>query len=74
MPFEPKALFKLLAKHNDKESFHLTDLVKDVVSEQLEHVAVAVLWPAEVAVQLGAIDDRAQLCQDAEQSEISYCV
>ncbi len=38
-----KSTFKLLTNHNDKELFHLTDLVKDVVSEQLEHVAVAVL-------------------------------
>ena len=47
------------------------NLVKDVVSEELEHVAVAILGPAEVAVQLGPIDDRAQLCQDPEQSGIS---
>ena len=30
----------------------LSDLVKDVVPEELEHVPVPVLWPAKVAVQL----------------------
>ena len=45
----------------------LTDLVKDIVPEELEHVAVAVLGPAEVAVQLGPVHHRAQLGQQPEQ-------
>ena len=40
--------------------------MKDVVPEQLQHVAVAVLGPAEVPVQLSPVDHRGQLRQNAE--------
>ena len=42
--------------------------MKHVVSEELEHVAVSIFWPTEVAVQFGTVHHRAQLGQDTEQS------
>ncbi len=46
----------------------LHHLVEHVVPEQLEHVSVAVLGPAKVPVQLGAVHHRAQLGQEAEET------
>lgn len=45
----------------------LTHLVEHVVPEELEHVAVAVLGPAKVAVELGAVDHGAELGQEPEE-------
>ena len=41
--------------------------MKDIVPEELEHVAVPVFRPAEVAVQLSPVHHRAQLGQQPEQ-------
>ena len=42
-------------------------LVENVVPEELEHVAVTVLGPAKVAVELRAVDHRAELREEPEK-------
>ena len=42
--------------------------MKNIVSEELEHVAVSVFWPTEVAIQFGTVNHRTQFGQDSEQS------
>lgn len=58
-------LFRLLIKENN--ACKDTDLMEDVIPEELEHISVPELCPSKVLIEFCSVNDGAQLCHETEQ-------